>query len=44
MNRVRWRYEFTRAYSGLELVFHEKRVFELSFPVRGLYVSRKDEF
>ena len=28
----------------LELVFHEKHVFELRFPVRGLYVSEKSEF
>ena len=28
----------------LELVFHEKRVFELRFLVRGLYVSGKSEF
>ena len=28
----------------LELVFHEKHVFELSFPVRGLDVSEKSEF
>ena len=28
----------------LELVFHEQRVFELSFPVRSLYVSEKSEF
>ena len=28
----------------LELVFHEKRVFELSFRVRGLHVSEKNAF